>query len=104
MASVPRIAPSQTPGFARASASAAQALAIASARSSSLRDIHADDRGGNQPEEGERRVAPTDVGWIAEDGAEVDALRQIVELGPGVGDRDEVLARARPPAQLATFS
>ena len=38
-------------------------------------------------------TSAADVGWIAEDGAEMQALREIVELGPSIGNRDEVRAR-----------
>jgi hypothetical protein len=58
-------------------------------------DVDADQRRGHEAEEGQGREAPADRGRVEEGAAEARLGRELVERPAGVGDGDEMYARAR---------
>ncbi len=52
-------------------------------------DVEAHDRCGHHPERRQRRVAPADRGLARHDLQEAVLLREPLEVGPWIGDRDE---------------
>ena len=58
-----------------------------------LLDIHAHQRGRDEAEVGERRIATADVGRVEKDALETIARRVRFYLGTGIGDGDEAFAR-----------
>ena len=57
-------------------------------------DVDAHQRRRHDPEHRERRVAAADLRLAREDGAEAAFVREIVQLGAGIGDRGELRAAA----------
>src|SRR5712692_7250781 len=54
-------------------------------------DVDADERGGNQTENGKRGVSPANVFGRAERRAELSFLRKFFQRRPWIGDGDKVL-------------
>ena len=55
-------------------------------------EIYTDRAGGDQPVEGERRVAAADIGIVAKDMAKAQSRGQGFETAAGIGDGGEVRA------------
>ena len=55
-------------------------------------NVDAHDGGGNHAEIGKRGVAPANGRVTVEDVAELVSLRLLLQLGAGIGDRDEAAA------------
>jgi hypothetical protein len=57
-------------------------------------DVHASQRGRDEAEVGEHRVAPADIRVVLEHVAEATLARKLPERAAGVGDRAEARAVA----------
>ena len=91
------------PGVGRSSSrSAAQFCSATWARCEQRLDVHARQRGRHQPEVGQHRVAPADVGVVLEHVPEAALARQVHQRAAGVGDGDEAAARRRPCARRSS--
>ena len=94
---VPELEPELEPGL---SCSARQACGHLSRPRADAVDVGADQRGRDEPEGRERRVAAADRRLAVEDRVEASLLRERLELGTGIGDDGELLGvLARPSSQ-----
>ena len=95
-AAAPSTAPKRSPGLLAGGTQAPTAAITAPARRSSSLDVDAEQRARHDAEMGERGIAPAEIGIGAKHPAEVLPGRELVELGPRVGDHGELLGPPDP--------